>query len=112
MRELSGLDDVLAAIDAVTAAQRYRRLHAALTEVRTLAVRSGSAALGELLASDPVVLAEMTAAAEVLRADGLTITSNTDPQHWSRYGRGPLNSLHRRCASALTRGSLRLAARR
>ncbi|MCX2713054.1 hypothetical protein [Mycolicibacterium sp. J2] len=112
MCELSGLDDMLAALDAVTAAQRYRRLHAALTEVRALAVRSGSPALWELLASDRVVLAEMTAAAEVLRADGLTLAANTDPRHWSRYGRGPLNSLHRRCASALTRGSLRLAERR
>ncbi|CDO08490.1 hypothetical protein C1S82_31130 [Mycolicibacterium cosmeticum] len=111
MRELSGLDGVLDALDAVTAPQRYRRLQAALTEVRALAVRSGNAELWEVLASDRVVLAEMTAAAEVLRADGLPVGANADAGRWSRYGRGPLNSLHRSCASALTRGSLRLAAR-
>ncbi|GAS99707.1 uncharacterized protein RMCC_6672 [Mycolicibacterium canariasense] len=112
MRELSGLDDVLGALDAVTAPQRYRRLQVALTEVRALAVRSGNGDLWALLASDRVVLAEMTAAAEVLRAAGLPVGANADARRWSRYGRGPLNALHRSCASALTRGSLRLAARR
>jgi hypothetical protein len=112
MRELSGLDAVLTALDAVTAPVRYRRVQTALTEVRALAVRSGSAALWDLLAGDQVVLAEMAAAAAVLRADGLPVGPDTDAVWWSRYGRGPLNALHRSCASALTRGSLRLAARR
>jgi hypothetical protein len=52
----------------------------------------------------------MSAAADVLRADGLPV-GGADAVRWSRYGRGPVNALHRRCAHALTRGALRLTER-
>lgn len=110
LRELSGVDEVLAGLAAATAPVRYRRVETALTEVRALAAQSGTDALWDLLACDAVVLAVMSAAADVLRADGLPAGS-VDAVRWSRYGRGPLNNLHRSCARALVRGSLRLAAR-
>ena len=110
IRRLSGIDEVLDTLTVVTARVRYLRTEAALAELRALAVSSGDGALWELLACDAVVLGVMAAAADVVRADGLPI-GPADAVRWSRYGRGPLNALHRRCAQALTRGSLRLAAR-
>lgn len=110
MRQLSGIDDVLDALTAVTAPVRYLRAERAVTDLRALAVGSGDAALWELLASDGLVLGLMAAAADVVRADGLPI-GPADAVRWSRYGRGPVNALHRGCAHALTRGALRLAAR-
>lgn len=110
IRELSGLDEVLTALTAAAAPVRYGRIETALTELRALAVYSGDVALWDLLACDAVVLALMSAAADVLRADGLPV-GGADAVLWSRYGRGPVNALHRRCAHALTRGALRLAER-
>ncbi len=110
MRRLSGIDQVLTALTAATARGRYLRVEAALAELRALSVRSEDGALWDLLASDAVVLGVAAAAADVLRADGLPI-GPADAIRWSRYGQGPLNVLHRSCAQALTRGSLRLAAR-
>lgn len=109
-RDLSGLDEVLTALAAAAAPTRYRRIEAALAELRALAVQSCDGAVWELLASDAVVLAVMSAAADVVRADGLP-DGGTDPVRWSRYGQGPVNALHRSCAGALSRGALRLAAR-
>jgi hypothetical protein len=110
LRELSGLDEVLTALTAAAAPVRYGRIETALTELRALAVYSGDVALWDLLACDAVVLAVMSAAADVLRADGLPV-GGADAVRWSRYGRGPVNALHRRCAHALTRGALRLTER-
>ena len=50
-----------------------------------------------------------------LEAEGMTVDRGDEPAaharralHWSRYARGPVNALHRRCAADITRGSLRL----
>ncbi|EKF25811.1 hypothetical protein C731_0198 [Mycolicibacterium hassiacum DSM 44199] len=118
LRRLSLLDEVLAALHAVGAPVRYRRLQRALTELRALAARTRDDELAALLAADDTVLAEMTAAVEVVEAAGLRVDRADDPaahlrraRHWRRYRDGPVTPLHRSCAAAICRGSLRLHAR-
>jgi hypothetical protein len=118
LRRLSGIDDVVTHLAAVGAEVRYRRVRSALAELRALAVRSGDNELMSWLNSDDAVLAVMAAAVDVVETSGFTV----DPAdhagahlhraaRWRRYGRGPVDALHRRCAADISRGSLRLLER-
>nr|WP_234897528.1 hypothetical protein [Mycolicibacterium vanbaalenii] len=115
LRVLSQVDRVLAHLDGVAAPVRYRRVCAAVQELRLLAARSGDHRLEEFLASDDVVIAVMAAAVEVVEASGTTVDRGHHAdahlrraRHWRHYGQGPVGVLHRRCAADITRGSLRL----
>ncbi|MDT5127510.1 MAG: hypothetical protein QOH54_3154 [Mycobacterium sp.] len=115
LQRLSNVDAVLARLDASSAPVRYRRLRAALAEMHSLAVQLDDQALLGLLNSDAAVLATMTAAVDVVEADGIRVDPGDDPDahrrraaQWRRYSRGPVDSLHRRCGADITRGSLRL----
>jgi hypothetical protein len=115
LQRLSNVDAVLARLDAASAPVRYRRLRAALAEMHSLAVQLDDQALLGLLNSDAAVLATMTAAVDVVEADGIRVDPGDDPDahrrraaQWRRYSRGPVDSLHRRCGADITRGSLRL----
>ncbi|MGH3643280.1 MAG: hypothetical protein ACRDUX_30160 [Mycobacterium sp.] len=121
LARLGNLDEVMSALDAVSAPVRYRRLCTALAELRSLTVQLGSTSLSDsltdLLATDVTVMAAMTAAVDVIEADGLSVDrGDTSAAHlerairWRRYGSGPVNALHRRCSRDITRGSLRLLA--
>lgn len=119
LRELSGLDRVLAGLDAVAAEVRYLRIRSAIIDLRTVAARSADERLSDFLTCDDVIAAVMAAAAAVVRAAGLTVdtggTTGIDAHlhravQWRRYGRGPVNVLHRSCGADIVRGSLRLAA--
>ena len=114
-REVSNVDALLSGLHAVAAPTRYRRLRSALAELTSLAVRFDDAALDALLSSDAVVLSAMTAAVEVVEADGATVDTRDGPsghlqraRHWRRYGRGPVSAVHRSCSADIVRGSLRL----
>lgn len=115
MRRASLLDRVVEHLDAVGAPVRYRRIRSAVTELRVLAAQSGDDQLAEFLSGDETVLAMMSAAVDVVEAAGLTVDRGDDPRshlrraaHWRRYGRGPVNALHRSCGADIARGSLRL----
>ena len=115
---LGNLDEANAALEAVAARVRYRRLHAAIVELRSIATRSDDATVSDLLVDDVTVLAAMGAAVEVIEAAGLSVDrGDTAAAHlnravrWRRYGRGPVDDLHRRCGADIARGSLRLLAR-
>jgi hypothetical protein len=115
LQQLSNAEAVLAGLRACAAPVRYRRLRGALTEIHSLAVEFDDAGLHELLNSDAAVLATMTAAVDVVQADGIPVDPGDHPDahrrraiQWRRYGGGPANALHRRCSSDITRGSLRL----
>jgi hypothetical protein len=115
LQRLSNVDAVLARLDASSAPVRYRRLRAALAEMHSLAVQLDDQALLGLLNSDAAVLATMTAAVDVVEADGIRVDPGDDPDahrrraaQWRRYSRGPVDALHRRCGADITRGSLRL----
>ena len=112
LRRLSNIDQVCSGLDTVTAALRYRRLRRALTSARTLAARTGDERLAAVLAGDAAVLAAMSAATEVLEADGLDMRSGEESGQravrWQRYSRGPVNVLHRQCGADVARGALRL----
>jgi hypothetical protein len=115
LRELSLLDGVLAGLDAVAAPLRYRRVRAAVDELRCLATTSDDERLDAFLAGDDAVLAVMSAAVDVVQAAGLTVDASDDPadhlrraRTWRRYGSGPVAGLHRACAADICRGSLRL----
>jgi hypothetical protein len=111
LRRLSGVDDVLAALHDVAAPVRYRRVRAALAELRAL----GGDEVGRFLAADDTVISVMAAAVDVVQAHGLVVDPGTRPdahvrraRHWRAYGRGPVDALHRSCSADIVRGSLRL----
>ncbi|MGA5462247.1 hypothetical protein [Mycobacterium sp. NPDC050041] len=115
LRRLSGIDDVLAAIDRLAAPVRYRRVRSAVAQLQALAVRSGDDALSDFLAADDTVLAVMAAAVDVVAAAGLDVDPADDEAahlrravRWRRYGRGPVSALHRECAADICHGSMRL----
>ena len=108
-------DEVVAALEAVAAPVRYRRLRSAVVELRCLAVEFDDSALSQLLVSDVTAMATMTAAVDVVTSAGLSVDrGDTAAAHldralaWRRYGRGPVNALHRQCSADIVRGSLRL----
>lgn len=110
LHHTSAVDALRCGVRAAAAPSRYRRWCAAMTELRTLAARTADHRLAGILASDAAVLAAMEAALAVVRADGLA-PEPADPVRWQRYGRGPVNALHRRCAADIVRGALRCRAR-
>ena len=101
---------------AANPARRYRCLVGALD--RLPVAGPGGSPVADFLCADAVVLARMSIAAEVMRADGIEV--GPDPGgadfaghlgravHWQRYGRGPVSELHRSCSADIARGSLRL----
>ena len=118
LRALSQADRVIERLAAVAAPVRYRRVCAALSELRTLAAQSGDDGLDAFLNSDEVVVAVMAAAVDVVQASGLTVDRADDADaharravHWRHYAQGPADATHRRCATAIARGSLRLLGR-
>ena len=118
LRRTSGIEEVVAQVTAVGAPIRYRRARAAIDELRSLAMRSGDHQLADFLVSDEMVLAVMGAAVGAVEADGVHVDRSDGPAahrrravHWRRYGRGPVNALHRSCSADISRGSLRLLGR-
>jgi hypothetical protein len=116
LRIQSQLDRVVAHVDAACAPVRYRRVQRAIVELRVLAVQSGDQHLHVFLADDDTVLAMMAAAVDAIEADGARVDRADGVAahlnravHWKRYGGGPVNEMHRHCASDICRGSLRLA---
>lgn len=116
LRRLSGVERVLEQLDAAAAPLRYRRLKDVITELHALATQSEQ--LAEFLRSDETVLTVMTAAVHVVEAAGVCVDRGDEATahlrravHWRRYGRGPVDTLHRTCAADITRGSLRLLGR-
>lgn len=115
LRRASQVDRVIEHLGAAAAPVRYRRIRAAVAELRSLALQSGDARLAEFLSTDETVLAVMAAAVDVVEAAGVRVDRGDDaPAHlrravqWRRYSRGPVDALHRSCASDIARGSLRL----
>ncbi|WP_231743516.1 hypothetical protein [Mycobacterium sp. GA-2829] len=117
LRALSNIDGLLAELAALTAPVRYRRIRSALADLQALA--AGSEAVADFLTADETVLAVMAAAVDVVRAAGLTVDPADHPAahlhravRWRAYSRGPVGPLHRACGADISRGSLRLFARR
>jgi hypothetical protein len=115
LQRLSNVDDALTRLEAVSAQVRYRRLRAALAEMRALAMQLDDERLFGLLNRDATVLTTMAAAVDVVEADGMRVDPGDHPDahlrravHWRRYGCGPVDELHRSCSADITRGSLRL----
>jgi hypothetical protein len=118
LRRASQLDRVIEHIEAAAAPVHYRRIQSALAELRSLAAQSGDTRLAEFLSTDETVLAAMAAAVDVVEAAGVRVDRGGDAAahlrravQWRRYGRGPVDALHRSCASDIARGSLRLLGR-
>jgi hypothetical protein len=118
LRRTSRIEEAVAQVTAVGAPIRYRRVRAAVDELRSLTMRSGDQQLADFLVTDDTVLAVMGAAVEAVEADGMHVDRGDGPSahrrraaHWRRYGRGPVNGLHRSCSADICRGSLRLYGR-
>lgn len=115
LHRISHVDRVVGHLDAAGATVRYRRVRSAIAELHTLAAQSSDHQLSEFLSTDDTVLAVMSAAVDVVEAAGVRVDRGDKPEahlrravHWRRYGRGPVNALHRSCAADICRGSLRL----
>ena len=111
LRRLSEVEQVVAAVDTAAASVRYQRVRRALAELRAV----GGRAVERFLAADDTVIAVMSAAVDVVQAEGLTVDAGADraahlcrARHWRRYRDGPVNALHRSCGDDIVRGSLRL----
>ncbi len=115
LAHLGNLDEVICALDAAAAPVKYRRMRTTVYELCSLAVQLNDNGLSNMLADDVTVMATMGAAVAVIEAAGLSVDrGDTAPAHldravrWRRYGRGPVNALHRQCSADIVRGSLRL----
>jgi hypothetical protein len=118
LRARSGIDELVAAIDAAGAEVRYRRALCAVAHLESLAAiasHSLSKHISSFLCADETVMARMAAAVEVVTAAGLDVDAADDGQahirravRWRRYGRGPVTPLHGACGADIARGSLRL----
>ena len=118
LRRVSGVDAVAARIESLGAEVRYCRLRAVIAELELAGL--ADSAVADFLTSDDALLAQMAAAIDVMRAAGLAIdgaggdlAAEADAHlrravRWRRYGAGPVTSVHRACASDISRGSLRL----
>jgi hypothetical protein len=118
LRRASQVDRVVEHIAAAGAPLRYRRVHAAISELHSLAVLSDDNKLADFLSTDATVLAVMSAAVDVVEAVGVQVERGDDAAahlrravHWRRYSRGPVSALHRSCGDDIARGSLRLLGR-
>lgn len=118
LRDLSGIDRVVAALDGCGPEVTYRRVCAARDELCRVAVASRDDGLASFLATDEVVVAVMAAAVDAAEVSGWRVDPGDDAAthlnravQWRRYADGPLGALHRRCASDISRGSLRLLGR-
>jgi hypothetical protein len=120
-RKVSGVDEVVAKVDAVGAEVRYRRVLDAVAELDALAVSAGDlgAPITEFLSRDDTVVARMAAATDLARAFGLDDAEYPEdlagflPRavRWQRYSRGPISDVHRACGTDIARGSLRVWSR-
>jgi hypothetical protein len=115
LEELSNIDGVLAGLRRIAAPSEYRRVQHVLAEIRCLQTRFADDRLLQFIDAHATAMAVMTAAVDVVEADGIVVDRGDEPDaharralHWSRYARGPVNALHRACAADITRGSLRL----
>lgn len=113
LSQVGNLDEVVAALHSVAAPVSYRRVRGVVVELQALAAQFDDELLSDLLTE--AVMATMTAAVEVVTAAGLTVDRGDSAAahvdravHWRRYGRGPVNALHRHCSADIVRGSLRL----
>lgn len=115
LRRVSRIDEVLDRIAPLIAEAGYRRVLAVVDELQVPAITDTE--IATFLAADDTVLARMAAAVDVVAAAGLRVDPADDATahliravHWRRLAAGPLGALHRDCATAIARGSLRLLA--
>jgi hypothetical protein len=115
LSRLGNVDEVLAELEVVAAAVRYRRVRSAIAELCCLAAQLDEPRVSELVTADVTVLAAMGAAVDVVEAAGGGVDRGDTPAahrdraiRWRRYGLGPVNALHRQCSADIVRGSLRL----
>lgn len=113
LRDLSGVDEVVAKIDALGAQLRYQRVLDAVAELETMAVTDRR--IGEFLAHDDTVVARMMAAVDAVESAGLEVDRGDTADahlrratHWQRHRRGPAATIERACGADIVRGSLRL----
>lgn len=117
LRQVSGLDPVIAHLAAISSEVRYHRVVDAVAELESLAITSEEVLAQQIwsfLNCDDTVIARMAAAVDVIEAAGGRVDPGADPaahlrraRDWRRYAGGPVDALHQSCGTDITRGSLR-----
>lgn len=103
LRQLSGVDRVVARLQAMGAAIYHRRMSEAVARLEAMAV--GDNRIDEFLVGDETLAARLTAA---VAAIGLPDeTSLARVRRWHAHRSAPVNAAQRSCAADIARGSLR-----
>lgn len=112
LRDLSGIDAVVDALDVLGAPLRYRRVLGAVAELETMAVTDRR--IAEFLTHDDTVVARMRCAFDAAEASGIDVDRADTAaahlrraRHWQPRRRGPAG-LRQACGNDIVRGSLRL----
>ncbi|WP_408066462.1 hypothetical protein [[Mycobacterium] crassicus] len=106
LRRLSGVDRVVARLDAVGAGVYHRRTAEAVARLEALAV--GDSRIDEFLTRDATVAARMAAAVAVVgdqHLSGEPVLCRA--RRWQAYRSAPLGATQQACAADIARGSLR-----
>ncbi|OMC08901.1 hypothetical protein A5735_19585 [Mycolicibacter heraklionensis] len=103
LRRLSGVDRIVARLEANGAAVYHRRMSAALTRLEAMAV--GDSRIDEFLARDTTVAARLDAASAAIDLPDEPALPRA--RRWQAHRHAPLDAAGRACAADIARGSLR-----
>jgi hypothetical protein len=118
LRQLSGVDGVVAVLAELVAEAGYRRVRSTVHALEAIMSTADAGIAGPVftfLTDDDTAMARMAAAVDVVEAAGMAVDPGDDPKahlrrasYWRRYGSGPVRGVHRDCGTDIVRGSLRL----
>lgn len=116
LRDISGIDALIAALSAAMLQARYRRAKAVVAALHHIGMTGElSSEIDRFLGSDECVLAVMDCAADAAAAAGLTVSGGEHPEdhrlravRWQRFSAGPVTPMYANIGTDICRGSLRL----
>lgn len=103
MRQLSGVDRVVARLKGMGAAVYHRRMAEAVIRLEAMAV--GDSRIDEFLNRDATVAARLTAAVAANDVPDESVLARA--RRWQAHRSAPVNAAQRSCAADIARGSLR-----
>ncbi|ULP47772.1 hypothetical protein [Mycolicibacter virginiensis] len=103
MRQLSGVDHVVARLKMMGGAVYHRRMSEAVIRLEAMAV--GDSRIDEYLNRDATIAARLTAAAAAIDIPNEPMLARA--RRWQAHRSAPVNAAQRSCSADIARGSLR-----
>ncbi|WP_082957275.1 hypothetical protein [Mycolicibacter heraklionensis] len=103
MRQLSGVDHVVARLKMMGGAVYHRRMSEAVIRLEAMAV--GDSRIDEFLNRDATIAARLTAAAAAIDIPNEPMLARA--RRWQAHRSAPVNAAQRSCSADIARGSLR-----